>query len=277
MTRDRPSHGAVPCPSIDLNWRARTRPGIRSAARRMLRSAGARSGRPRPADAPELSRPVTRMAGWAGGASPARLMAASSASWACRPLIRTDRPPGSVTVIPRELARSGPAAAGSKAATVPVRPSTTAGPEALSLVWMTSVPAMEVARAASRHPVGPGDPAGAEAHHAAMGVVAAGPEFQRFAAEYGLRVDRRGRRAAGQLQGGSSGERPGCRTGGRFRRPVTAAARRLPRRRASARAGWRRMAGRPDRVHLGQVEPQGRLAEDGVPVAHRRRRAACEL
>src|SRR5439155_1259931 len=136
---DTPAHGALPVPSIAPNWRART---SASGSERsttvawVCRCASCAAGA-----APGSSWPVTKMAGWAGGTSPARRMDEALASCACRPVTRTGFPPGSVTVSPRELARSGPAAAGSRTATVPVRPLMTAGPVVLSSVRITHMPA----------------------------------------------------------------------------------------------------------------------------------------
>src|SRR5207302_4630987 len=99
--RDTPAHGAVPVPNIAPNWRARTSASDseRSTTDTRVRRCASCATE---AAAPGLSWPVTRMAGCVSGASPAFLMAVSPASCACRPLIPAERPPGSVTVSPRE-------------------------------------------------------------------------------------------------------------------------------------------------------------------------------
>src|SRR5439155_23263952 len=74
--RDTPAHGAVPVPSIAPNWRARTSASGSERSTtdaRVCRCASCATA----AAAPGSSWPVTRMAGWAAGASPASLMAAS--------------------------------------------------------------------------------------------------------------------------------------------------------------------------------------------------------
>jgi len=181
-------------------------------------------------------------------------------------------------VSPRERARSGPATAGSRTVTVPVRPSMTAGPEVLSSVRIPHMPATARTTRTSVIRYAPVDPPGAEADHPARGVVAGRghgtPSASRRKIASGLVAGAGGRLtpASGTARRLAKGERrvllvrrlswprPGL--AGRSRGGSSGACADG----SLAAAGRRRAGADWHKIWLGQVEPQPpRLTEDRVP------------
>ena len=213
--RDRPAHGAFPLLSIARNWRPRrsASDSDRSTTDAWVRTCA--SSRTEAAPTPGFSWPVTKMAGWAERRQPGLPDGGVVGQLG----VQAADPDG-----PAAGERDGesPRARQVRADRSWQQKSDRAGSAIDDRGTRGTLVGVDDPHGGyghqhedKQHPVGPVDPPGPEAHHAARGVASPDTELQRFSAEDRLPVGRRGRRAAGQLQGrpgtlGRDGSPTGC-------------------------------------------------------------------